>query len=635
MSKESNIKILIACHKPSELPKNELFLPIQVGAAKAKVDLGLQRDDDGEDNISAKNSGYCELTAIYWAWKNLDADYYGLFHYRRFYSFADEKFPISDDGRGMVRTKILSPDTFHKYGLDDPTAMRRIIESNDLIIHENRKVYGLPTPIGVPGSTVYEHYKMHDGTIVNTNDIDRMLNVIKQLYPKVYPYIQSYMQGNTFLGYNMFIMRKKYFCDMCDFTFSVLRKMEDYLTPELPNRSINSNRVYGYLAEILTSAYIHYIRQTNPQLKVKHLQMLYVFKTDPIVPLKPIEKSVPIVIDFTGSTLEHSFYLGSTLQQLLNNQQKSHYDIIIAYNDNLLDSVKYCLQKMASTKTSIRFANFADFIDQQQELHGDNIIVNFKLALPYFLPEFNRIIVLNWHTWVKADLNELSNIKLGNHPLAAAQDIMDYNYLRYVDAHQPVSNATKLANLKIDFGHFFNTSVMLLDLAKIRTQITLNKVLTISNDLPNQTNEVIFNSLGLSPLLLDNIWDYQIPTNKAPILAAKGFAPITLSQAWDKIRSGTIDYKIAKFYPDDIINDIDSPFLIEFYQVMQTSQLWPMFVATHHSSNDVSIKQPALGNKLALTKSHCGEFVKKLLPRGSRRRSIVEKTYRRLIRRGN
>ena len=363
--------------------------------------------------------------------------------------------------------------------------------------------------------------------------------------------------------------------------------------------------------------------------------MLYVFKTDPIIPLKPIAKSVPIVIDFTGSTLEHSFYLGSTLQQLLNNQQKSHYDIIIAYNDNLLDSVKYCLQKMASAKASIRFANFADFIDQQQELHGDNIIVNFKLALPYFLPEFNRIIVLNWHTWVKANLNELNNIKLGDHPLAAAQDIMDYNYLRYVDAHQPISNATKLANLKIDFSRFFNTSIMLLDLAKMRTQITLNKVLTISNDLPNQTNEVIFNSLGLSPLLLDNIWNYQIPTNKAPTLAAKGFAPITLSQDWGKIHSGAIDYKIAKFYPDDIINDINSPFLIEFYQVMQTSQLWPMFVATHSSKNNVSIKQPTSSNRLALTKSHCGKFVKKLLPRGSRRRSIVEKTYRRLIRRGN
>ena len=122
----SKIKILVACHKPSELPHNSLLLPVQVGASSASRNLGLQRDDDGKDNISAKNAGYCELTAIYWAWKNLDADYYGLFHYRRFYSFADKKFPVSNDGHMMIRAKILSPETFRKYGLEDETAIRQL-----------------------------------------------------------------------------------------------------------------------------------------------------------------------------------------------------------------------------------------------------------------------------------------------------------------------------------------------------------------------------------------------------------------------------------------------------------------------------------------------------------------------------
>ena len=69
-----SIKILIACHKPSELPKNTLYMPIHVGAAKSKIHMeGLQRDDVG-DNISDKNESYCEMTAQYWAWKNLDLE---------------------------------------------------------------------------------------------------------------------------------------------------------------------------------------------------------------------------------------------------------------------------------------------------------------------------------------------------------------------------------------------------------------------------------------------------------------------------------------------------------------------------------------------------------------------------------
>ena len=499
----SKIKILVACHKPSELPKNNLLLPVQVGAAKAKVNLGLQRDDDGKDNISNKNSGYCELTAIYWAWKNLDADYYGLFHYRRFYSFANKKFPVSDDGHMMIRAKILSPEVFRKYGLEDEAAMRRLIEANDLIIHDARPVRGIPTPIGTPGSTVYEHYKLHDGTIIKLSDIDQMLEVTKQLYPQVYPYIQEYMQGHTFLGYNMFIMRKRYFKAMCDFEFTILKKMEELLTPDLPNRSINGNRIYGYLAEILTSAYIYYIRQANPQLKVKHLQMIYALKTDPITPLKPIAKAVPIVINFTSGKQSQSFYLDTTVRQLISQRKQSNYDIVIAYKDNLSSFVQQSLLKTASKNVSIRFANFADFIDQLQETHGETASCNLKAALPYFLPEFTRAIVLDWHTWVKTDLGELSNTNLGEHPLAAAQNIMDYGYLYDINANQPVNNATKLSYLKLDLNNYFNTGVMLLDLAKLRAQLTLDQIVSASCQLANQNDNIIMNSFKLSPLVLD------------------------------------------------------------------------------------------------------------------------------------
>ena len=89
-----DIKIIIAIHKPYWVPTDSIYLPVQVGAA-GKVSIeNYQRDDEGE-NISHKNAHYCELTGLYWAWKNLKVDYIGLAHYRRHFSngrlFVDKK----------------------------------------------------------------------------------------------------------------------------------------------------------------------------------------------------------------------------------------------------------------------------------------------------------------------------------------------------------------------------------------------------------------------------------------------------------------------------------------------------------------------------------------------------------------
>ena len=79
-----DIKVIVAAHKPYRMPQDSMYLPLHVGRALTDQDLGWQGDNTG-DNISLKNPYYCELTGLYWAWKNLKADAIGLVHYRRFF----------------------------------------------------------------------------------------------------------------------------------------------------------------------------------------------------------------------------------------------------------------------------------------------------------------------------------------------------------------------------------------------------------------------------------------------------------------------------------------------------------------------------------------------------------------------
>ena len=78
-----DIQLFVSCHKEFPVPNLPLLHPIHVGAALSDERIGGYLRDDSGENISRLNRRYCELTGQYWVWKNVEADYYGFFHYRR------------------------------------------------------------------------------------------------------------------------------------------------------------------------------------------------------------------------------------------------------------------------------------------------------------------------------------------------------------------------------------------------------------------------------------------------------------------------------------------------------------------------------------------------------------------------
>lgn len=219
------VKIVVATHKKYEMPKDGMYLPLHVGAEGKKdsngnaLDLGYQKDNTGE-NISKKNASYCELTGLYWAWKNLKDDYIGLAHYRRHFG-KKTKNPFD----GVLTYNQVQP-MLSKYKIFVPKKRKYYIE------------------------TLYSHYQHTH----YASQLDLTRKIIEKKYPD---YLKSYddVVKQTY-GYmfNMMIMQRKYLDEYCKWLFDILFELEKRISPQ--NLSAFQGRFYGRISEIIFNVWL-------------------------------------------------------------------------------------------------------------------------------------------------------------------------------------------------------------------------------------------------------------------------------------------------------------------------------------------------------------------------------------------
>lgn len=266
----AKIKILIASHRDVKFPDNNAFLPIQVGRSSAKDIFDIQGDDTG-DNISDRNKYYCELTAVYWAWKNLkDVDYIGLCHYRRY--FTTEKISIKNRLKNMFLSVF--PALY--------VGMRRF--ENPTIIYEKKIIsdkleFDLKNSINIVRYDIINNginlFTMRSSkmlsrsvrdlfNIIGRYYINQLEIIIKDFYPNYFKDFKLMLDGCEMTLCNMHIMEKSIFEEYCIFIFDVLEKHENMNINEGPSY----NRIPGYLGEILTSFFIsNYIKNNHTKLR--------------------------------------------------------------------------------------------------------------------------------------------------------------------------------------------------------------------------------------------------------------------------------------------------------------------------------------------------------------------------------
>ncbi len=268
-------KILVCYHKPSIIVANECLQPILVGASNAKEEnvselenlcrqagVSLWRDDSGE-HISWLNPHFCELTAMYWAWKNLDCDYYGLFHYRRIFDFKDS-FALEMPRKESINHKTNIMDKYHLDSQNIIEACRGcdILLPKKVIDHGQRK-----------RAEKLSLYELYD-TVHHIEDLNVCLEYIALKYPQMYATALQTIHHKPLYWHiaNMCIMKKQLYFEYCQWVFDILFGVQD----RIPYCSYDSYqaRVFGFLSERLLNIWIEHKKQTQSSLVIKELPLV-------------------------------------------------------------------------------------------------------------------------------------------------------------------------------------------------------------------------------------------------------------------------------------------------------------------------------------------------------------------------
>ena len=243
-----NIKIIVATHKKYEMPKYEIYMPVQVGK-EGKETLGYQADNEGE-NISSKNPFFCELTGMYWAWKNLDADYIGLVHYRR--HFSKKRFVKNKRDIEKKLELVLNDNEVEK-----------ILEKSDIILPKKRKYYI---------ENLYSHYEH----TLYIEPLDETGKIIKEKYPEYYAEFEKLHTRTSAHMFNMFIMKKEIFDRYCTWLFDILFELEN--RTDISKYDSFHARFPGRISELLLDVWINTNKLEYKELKVLNIENANSFK---------------------------------------------------------------------------------------------------------------------------------------------------------------------------------------------------------------------------------------------------------------------------------------------------------------------------------------------------------------------
>ncbi|MGF0112562.1 DUF4422 domain-containing protein [Streptococcus sp. SGI.013] len=232
------MKNYIMTHKPFEsVTSDSIYVPLVVGANKNIVEEYDLKDNSFEDNISDKNSSFCELTGMYWIWKHSSEDIVGISHYRRY--FTKNRY------------------IFRKSGILSEKDIRNDLTKYDVIV----SLTGINEFLGHKAGEYFN--KIHDAEVWES-----CRQIISEDYPEYLKDFEWFEDQDKGYICNMSIMKKEVYDTYCDWLFDILFKLDK--TIDYSKYDNYNKRMVGFVAERLLNVWIK-----HQALKVKEYPIYF------------------------------------------------------------------------------------------------------------------------------------------------------------------------------------------------------------------------------------------------------------------------------------------------------------------------------------------------------------------------
>lgn len=406
--------IYLSGHKPFTSIPGESFVPIHVGRMGRPASLASIGDDTG-DNISEMNPRFCEMTALYWIWRNTAGDGpVGLMHYRRHMNLSQH--PAEVDPWGLVNSLRVDARYLSSMALTDE-GVRRALDTSDII---------LPTKWDVRSAghgSIREHYARSPHHHVE--DFDLAMRVVVERHPEYSAAARAFETSAEGRFTNLFVLPRTVFDQFCSWVFPLLFEIDERI--DRSEYSVQESRAIGYLSERLFSLFIEHCLDGNRQYRVHSAQRTFVLDTDPAPepPRPAFADGVVAVMAFDDNFVP---YAGAMLQSVVDSSSPlRRYDLHVL-ETGISSRNKKLLQSLLPSKSnfSLRFhdvstlANWGEFT-----VHAHFSVETFyRLAIPYFFQNYSRVLYLDADVIVLRDIADLFDLEIGDAHVAGVHDLI-------------------------------------------------------------------------------------------------------------------------------------------------------------------------------------------------------------------